>query len=193
MNLSRVRPAFVVPFVLAATLLAGCGGSDDPSSGDRTTDSSETAGESSGDLVTLEGDGFSIGLPTKATEQTQTVQSQAGPIEVTFYSSEADEGSFVVALTTLPANVEPNLDGAVDGAVSQVDGTLKESSDTTLLGHPAREARFVTSSGGQDATIFARVVAVEDRLFQVQFVVEGEDVQEAPAVLDDVLASIRLD
>lgn len=189
MTLSRVRGALLVPFVLLAltlaALLAGCGGSDEL--GGTGTPASAS------DLVTLRGPGFTIGLPTKATSQTQTVKTQAGPIKATYYSSESEEGAFVVALTDLPANVEPNLDGAVDGAVKQVDGTLKEKSEIELLGYPARAARYLARAGGEDVTFFARVVAVKGKLFQVQFVVTGEDVAEPPAVFEDVLDSIDLD
>ena len=186
MTLSRVRGALLVPFVMLVPMLglvlAGCGGSD----------GTKDAGTPPSDLVVLQGKGFTIGLPTKATPQTQTVKTQAGPVKATYYTSVSEEGTFSVALTTFPPNVRPDLDVAVDGALEQIDATLKEKTAVELLGHPARSVRYLAEKDGADLTVFARLVAVGGKLFQVQFAVTGEDVAEPPAVFADVLDSITL-
>lgn len=117
-------------------------------------------------------------------EQKQSVETTAGPVPVTMYlfhtktstqfASYADypPGS-IQAVTTTSA-----LDGARDGFVRNVRGTLLNEREITYHKHPGREFR-VAAPGG--LLMLARVYLVGSRLYQLVVVARKDQFAEEEA------------
>ncbi|MGO4258012.1 hypothetical protein [Marmoricola sp. RAF53] len=205
----RLLPALaVVAAVAGAPALAACGSSAEPqaastkhsasagSSASSSPSSSPSPSPSSsvGDLVRLDGDGFTVDLPGKARSTTQTVPTQAGDIKITLYTAtDSDGGTFVVAMNEYPPGTNLDLDGAVTGAAANVDGTVESKKTVEFLGNPARDARYTASPQGQPVTIWARLVEKGQKLFQLQYFLPQGDLVEAPAVYGQVLDTVKFD
>ena len=86
-----------------------------------------------------------------------------------------------------------SLDGAVQGAATNVQGTVKSKKTITYAGYEGRDSIVTVRSGGEDLTVFARFLQVDNKLFQLQYVVPEKDLDAPPAGYDDVLASISFD
>jgi hypothetical protein len=163
--------------VLTATALIACG---------------EKASEKK--LDTLNGEGFSVNMPGNPKRQTQTVPTAAGPVLLTAYVTEGGEEGFSMSVAKIPAGVKGDLDGAVNGAATNVRGTPKDTVKTTYQGYPARDTRITNArdKNGNKGTVFARMILAKGRLFQLQFVQEGADVKSPPAAYPSFLASLKI-
>ena len=143
---------------------------------------------------TLTGAGFSVKMPGEPKRSTQTVPTAAGPVVLTAYVSEGGEEGFSMSVAKIPETVKGDLDGAVQGAASNVKGTLKDTVRTTYQGFPARDTRITNAqdANGNKGTVFARVILAKGKLFQLQFVQEGADVKKPPAAYGRFLASLKI-
>lgn len=143
---------------------------------------------------TLNGEGFSVDMPGTPKRSTQTIRTAAGPVMLTAYVTEGGEEGFSMSVAKIPSTVEGDLDGAVQGAASNVKGTPKDTVKTTYQGFPARDTRIVNAqdANGNRGTVFARVILAKGRLFQLQFVQEGADVKKPPAAYPTFLASLKI-
>ncbi len=121
---------------------------------------------------------YSILMPDKPKEQTQSVNSAAGTLEMYIVSVENQSGAYLVAYVDYPADLirsgQENdiLDGAVQGGVANVNGKLTRQQDFPLDTIPGREAEFdAPAQGAQPAThIKSRYFLVNNRLYQVMVV-----------------------
>lgn len=131
--------------------------------------------------------------PYTLKETTQTLNTQAGKIDIHIFASEQGGQSLMVLYSDYPANLvkasdpEKIYDGGRDGAVANVKGQLVSESRIWLYGSPGREILIKTkASNGQDATVRDRIYLVGNRLYQVMAVVpsEKENSSEITSFLD---------
>ena len=188
-----------VLLLVPALFLAGCGSDDDkPSSSSSPSSSasespsaspSETA-DASG-LIPLEGNGFTVSLPDKASSNETTITTPAGDVPATVYATEDDkDGGFLAALVTYPSGVTVDLDGAVKGIAKGYTGTVETNETIEVEGNPARQARVDGVIQGEDYTFYILAVDVDDKLFQLIHAVKGAAPATPPAILGEVAATL---
>ncbi|MFL6156707.1 MAG: hypothetical protein ACJ72D_11475 [Marmoricola sp.] len=188
--------ALVGALVLAAGVLAGCGGGTTESFSPGPADpvSSTTPGAALGTLTRLKADGYTVRLPGTATRREQDVPTKLGNTHVVLYSAPAPNGNvFVVGLTEFPNTavaIKNGLDGAIPGAAATIGGTVRDVRTLTFKGHQAREGRYIGSGGGIDLTVFALVAEVDNKLFQLQYVVRGKDLTVKPPEFDQIASTV---
>lgn len=116
---------------------------------------------------------FTIMLPKDIKEEKQTVNTQLGPIEYLSYNAKAKYQEFVVAYSDYPDSLvavsdpKTSLDGARDGAVRNIQGTLLSETIIDMNGYPGRELRI---EGPQKIILISRIYLVEKRLYQIMAV-----------------------
>jgi hypothetical protein len=162
--------------IASASLLAGCGG------------------EAAKSLRAFNGPGYSVLMPGKPDRSVSTVKTAAGPVKVVAYVSDSADRAFAVASITLPISLKGDLDGAVQGAASNIGGTVRDKTKTTHQGFPARDARVTGAKdkNGNAGTVFARFILAGHRMYQLQFVTEGSDVTSAGDEYDRFIGSLRI-
>lgn len=206
--MTSLRRALVAAtLVLVAPVLGACGGSDadDPggsAAGSPSAVSPATATASDtvapdaaeeADGVVLRADGFRVRLPSAASRRTEKVPTAAGPLTVDLYTaSDGDDGQYLVAITEAPRG-GISLDGAVRGAATNVQGTVRSTRKVSYAGHEGRDSVVTTRAEGRDVTVFARFLLVRNKLFQLQYVVLEKDLAEPPAGYAEVLRSVSFD
>ena len=122
-------------------------------------------------LFQPEGGGFSIVPPYPLQETTQSVDTDAGPIEVHMFVAEQGQKAWLVGYSDYPeALVEASdpatmLAGARDGAVSNVNGQLVSDAEIALNGYPGREFSASVTQNGQEIVLRQRVYMVGNRLY----------------------------
>jgi hypothetical protein len=168
---------FVAVNALSATALVACG---------------EQASDKK--VGTLVGEGFTVEMPGEPKRSTQTVPTAAGPVLLTAYVTEGGDEGFSMSVAKIPSTVTGDLDGAVQGAASNVKGTPQDTKTTSYQGFPARDTRITNAEdeNGNEGTVFARVILAKGKLFQLQFVQEGSDVKTPPAAYEAFLASLKI-
>jgi len=131
--------------------------------------------------------GFSILMPGTPQEQKQSLDSEIGPIDYYTFSSEDRASAYVVGYADYPADLirqaDPDamLDGARDGAVSNVKGKLVNEREMSLRDYPGKELEIEAPIGGvsQNGTIITRLYLVDQRLYQLITVTpQGRDSSE---------------
>ena len=145
-------------------------------------------------VATLQGDGFTIAMPGRPKPETITAQSAAGPVRITAYITEGGSEGFSMSVLTVPEGVTGDLDGAVEGAASSVNGTLQDVRTVRFQGFPARDARITGAkdSHGNRGTVFARVILAHGRVFQLQFVTSAADLEAPPAQYTTFVSSLTI-
>lgn len=140
---------------------------------------------------------FSVMAPVALQKTTQEVETQGGKLDLhLFYGQDGDLGYFVsycdydpqVAKASLAENM---LDGARDGAVSNVNGKLVSETNITLGDHPGREV--IIEARAEDrppAIIKSRMFMVKNRLYQVTTVASRG--RAGDKELDNFLRSFKL-
>jgi len=119
---------------------------------------------------------FSLTLPGTPKEQTETINTQAGDIDLHLFLLEKSDIAYMVGYSDYPedllkvAKPQQILDGARDGAVSNVKGELLQEKTATLKGHKGREIKIKTEKG----IIRARLFLVGSRLYQLM-VITGKE------------------
>lgn len=193
----RYRALVVCGAVAVATSLGGCSSNDKPGSvtelasggpAVQTTAGTDTSSTSS--WVTVTGDGFTAQLPAEPTESTQTAQTAVGAVEMHLYSVMADSDALNVGYGRFPAGSSFDLDASVQGSASTTGTTVAESTPSTVDGVEARSFRLVGKIQGYDITMFGTVAYRDGVMVQVQYVVQGDDVTEAPEIYQQVVDSI---
>jgi hypothetical protein len=116
---------------------------------------------------------FSVLFPGEPEESLQSVRTAVGQINLVMLTAGSKTSAFVVGYADYPRNVvessdpEEMLDGARDGAVGNVGGRLTDETTLDFHGHPAREIRVEVA---KKTSIRARVILIENRLYQVMVV-----------------------
>jgi hypothetical protein len=175
--MGRRRTALVaVLTIVSGTLIGGCGG------------------EATQSLRTFNGPGYSVLMPGKPDRSVNTVKTAAGAVRVVAYVSDSADRAFAIASTTLPAGLKGDLDGAVQGAATNIGGTVRDKTKTTHQGFPARDARVTGAKDkdGNAGTVFARFILAKDRLYQLQFVTKGSDVKSPGDEYDKFIGSLKI-
>ncbi len=128
---------------------------------------------------TSTGGDYSVSFPAAAKEEDSTLQTAAGP--TTMHQAEATLGTtaYFVASNQFAApsevDAEKILDGARDGQLRKVNGTLTKEERTTLGGYPAR---ILAAKTPQGLYIWCKVIWVKkQRLYQVLVVSPSESNQ----------------
>ena len=186
------RLALVIVAALLGAVLLACGG-DGGDGGDGDGGGEGRSAESK-PVATLRGDGFSVRMPGLPLRETVTAQTQAGPVPITAYITEGGDQGFSLSVLKVPEGIEGDLEGAVQGAASSVEGTVQENRQTRYQGFPARDARITSASdsNGNKGTVFARVILADGRVFQLQFVTDGADVKTPPAAYTRFVSSLKI-
>lgn len=156
-----------------------------PAAAEKSADVSDDRSPASDDAVdappsdgwmdfSSEADRFEARLPGAPTKQTfDTPNPQGGTIPTTMYLSEKGSRAVGVGVTTVPAgalktfDIDGALDGARNGMVSNIGGTLISEKQVQYAGHPARALVAKAAADGTPVQIEARLFFVEPRLYQV--------------------------
>jgi hypothetical protein len=183
--MSAVLARGVLAAALAAGLLAGCGGSDQPLPEAKSlpigvtpevtptpgsSDSSPSpSGSATSSAVTVpggslvQGSGFTIRLPG-VPEQSQQVASE-GSAKITFdiYLYDGTTEAYTVTRAAYPViGTLPTLHDALQAAADQADGKVATSSMLKYKHEPGIEGTITgAQSDGKDVTIFARYVVID--------------------------------
>lgn len=129
-----------------------------------------TANSAAEELAPKDG-GFSIDMPGKATETTQSVNMPAGKIEFKLYSFSAKDNTYLVSYNDYPADAlkgqstDKQLDAVRDGAVTHLKGKLAKEEKIMLGPNPGREVLIVAPEDG--GFVRMRMYVVKNRLYQV--------------------------
>lgn len=116
---------------------------------------------------------FSVVWPGSVPKPTtQTTNSAIGKLQVTMYISDLGSRAVMVGYNDYPASVVPRmnpkkaLEGARDGAMKNIGGTVSSQKPYQQQGHPALTFRFGTTTG-----LFGQANLVMDggRLYQVMY------------------------
>jgi hypothetical protein len=133
-------------------------------------------------LFKPEGGGFSIVPPYALQETSQTVDTEAGPLEIRMFAAEQGQQAWLVGYSDYPEELVQASDpaamlaGVRDGAVSNVNGQLVSDVEATLAGYPGREFSATVTQNGQEMVMRERVYLVGNRLYQILVVVpKGEE------------------
>ena len=111
-------------------------------------------------------------------EQTTTLPDGT-ELPVIFYLYEETTGAFGTAAIAYPEGTTLDLEGAQDGAIAGVQGTLLESEPIELQGRTGLQ--FVADVGGQ-GTYVSRIFADGLNLYQVVAVVQGTATADEPTI-----------
>lgn len=125
--------------------------------------------------------GFSIRLPGDPSPGVQTVPTAAGTLTLHTFVWQNDASGYYVGYADYPAglvnnaNLKRELDGARDGAVAMVHGTLLSEQDVTLAGMPARQVVIQAPYPGlsQGLVVTARFGMDGNRQYQVEALSAG--------------------
>ncbi len=112
-------------------------------------------------------------MPGTPTSSVESVSTAIGVVELHSFTLEANEFAYFVAYGDFPpafvqnADTEAMLDGARDGAVADVSGTLVSERRISVQGFPGRELWIEASVSGQKGLAQARMILVGNRFYQV--------------------------
>jgi hypothetical protein len=115
---------------------------------------------------------FSVLFPGEPDEQVESVQTAIGVIESQFFMVTLENMAYSVNLADYPpemiaaGDTQQMLDGARDGAVSNVNGELLDEKELTLSGYPGREFKVKVEDEG--IVVRARIYLVNERLYVIQ-------------------------
>jgi hypothetical protein len=131
--------------------------------------------------------GFSVRMPKTPTEQTKSLKSPFGPVDVTMFQaiSPKDGLLYQVAYNDFPAFLVQLADAddvlkAIPGGVAQgVNGKVLSNDKVKLGDHPGRE--FEIEVFGGQGVVHGRAYLVKDRLYQVM-VIAPKDAADSPDI-----------
>lgn len=154
----------------------------DPKSGSSPTYTpapTSTPYTSSSSWQAVNGDRFTFSMPGSPSHDEQTISSAAGPLPLHMYTlSEGYEG-FIAGYTEYPdyiftsAGPEDLLDGAQQGAVSNVEGQVTSQKKISIAGNPGRE--IVGTSPSRNIGFTARVYLVRPRMYMFVYTQYDKD------------------
>jgi hypothetical protein len=116
---------------------------------------------------------YSVVFPSEPTTNEQTVPLEDGSsLPITFYLTDSDRMELGTAAIVYPPGSVLSLEGARDGAISNISGTLTSSDPIKLQGREGLQ--FTASVQDGKATYLSRVYFDDVNLYQVIAVVLGE-------------------
>ena len=113
---------------------------------------------------------FSAEFPAAPEETTQSVDSPIGSLTITMHTYESGNTAYMISHLTYPVDpsqydVDAGLAGAVQGAASNVSGTVVESNDIEQSGFPGKEA-LIQGQDGMHARVRMYIDPNGPTLFQ---------------------------
>jgi hypothetical protein len=136
---------------------------------------------------------FSVLFPNKVSETKETVNTAAGPILMHQFESKAKYHEFIVVYSDYPegilkvSNSDKILNGARDGSIKNIQGTLLSETFITLNGYPGRELRI---EGPQKIILESRIILANQRLYQIIAVCQPE--HSFDSIVSKVLKSLEI-
>lgn len=178
-------------FALSIFILASCGG---PSVNDELNDALndlqedlenvdvDDALDAEGSAFTSDAGKFTINFPGTPTEETQSVPTEVGNIEmVTFMYEKSATEVYMVAYSDYPSalielsNAKDLLGGAKDGALGTYGATVSTEKDITIDGNPGMF--FKANSDSYYVTY--EIYLVDNRLYQIVILKDGAYASES--------------
>ncbi|MCA1592122.1 MAG: energy transducer TonB [Acidobacteria bacterium] len=138
---------------------------------------------------------FTVLLPGTPTPQVQTQDTAIGKLDVHTFTLTTSM-QYGVMFVDYPRTMEDSgaakqfLDGARDGGVKGVNGTLLEEKETSLDGHPGR---IIKVRVGDGYVMRVKFYVVKNRLYQLGVTMWDKDAPEAAARFHDETAARFLD
>lgn len=170
--------------------LAACGSDGTASSTEPSNDSAATTTSAEGTSTVEAVDGFtftppagdySVVFPAEPTANEQSFPLPDGSsVPVTFYLSDSADMQVGTAAIVYPPGTVLSLEGARDGAISNISGTLTSSEPIALQGREGVE--FTGSVQNGQVTYLERAYADDLSLYQVIAVVAGEVAFDDPQI-----------
>lgn len=125
--------------------------------------------------------GYSISMPGNPIEQTQSVDTAAGSVDLHSVSLDDRTGTYIAMYSDFPANVvqqsDPQalLDASRDGAVANSKGQLINDRKISTDQFPGREIQVsVPADIGQSASLIVdRYYLVDQRLYQTMVIMQN--------------------
>lgn len=159
----------IATLALGLLFVTACGGST-PAAGAETTPAAGPA--LSWSVLAPDNSGFRVEFPGTPQEVHQEIPTDIGPVHATMYQLEMNGGSlaYLVAFNDYPAELiaqssaEAMLNGARDGAVGNVSGSLVSEERIQIGEFPGRD--IVVDVPAQGAKTRARIFLVRNRLYQ---------------------------
>ncbi len=111
----------------------------------------------------------SASFPGTPQQRTQTMRTNLGTLDAKMVTVEVPDAFYAIAFVDYPRDklgkTAPDtlLDGARDGAVSNVKGKLASETKISMNGYPGRELRIEAPG---DLVLNARLYMVKERLYQ---------------------------
>jgi hypothetical protein len=118
-------------------------------------------------------DGFTLSMPGTPLKNDSTVPSAAGPLMLRMYTLSKDYEVYITGYTEYPdmvftsAEPEDLMDGAQQGAVSNIQGEVTSQRQITVNGHPGREV--VGTSPSRNIGFTARVILARPRMYMLVY------------------------
>ena len=143
---------------------------------------------------TSEEGGFTVLMPSTPTYETSEIPTAIGPVVMHTFSVSAKKWAYMVIYSDYDAEsvngVDPStmLDGARDGVMKQIGGTVVVDRSITLGDYPGKEVEVVTPD--KQFRCRARLYMVANRLYQAIAVAPGKG--KLPKDAEKFLASFRL-
>ena len=160
--------------LLVALVLAACGG------------------EATKDLATLKGDGFTVSMPGKPTRTVQSVPTLKGTVKAISYTSDSKRQGVLDRLHGAAGGRSRATCTARSPAARQnVGGTVHDERNTTYQGFKARDAR-ITGAADNKGTLFVRAILAEGRLYVLQFIGEGANLETPPPAYAEIVNSLKI-
>ncbi len=169
-----------IVLVVCVILLAACSGS----------------GPEWKDFASAKG-AFAITMPGTPKESSQSVDTAAGAINLTMFTTQVSSAAYLVSYSDYPEDMMSSadplkvLEGAQNGSITNFDGKLLSSKDITLDDNPGKEFTAegkVTNPG--DGSLSGRIYLVKNRLYQI--IVIGLKDKTPAADIDKYLKSFKL-
>ena len=139
--------------------------------------------------------GFRVAMPRMPESRTQSVETPAGTIVMHVYTLDEGYRSMSVAYGDYPGGLieangpDPILDGARDGAVANLRGTLVSHDRIRSGFHQGRDVAIASPDG--ELLYRMRFFLIDRRLYQIIAVAKPEEAQggEVQAFLDSFVVS----
>jgi hypothetical protein len=116
---------------------------------------------------------FAILMPGTPKSDVDSVETLIGTVDLHSFTVETSDFAYFVAYGDFPpafvqnADTDAMLDGARDGALEDVRGTLVSERRISVQGFPGRELWIEATVSGQKGLAQARMILVGNRFYQV--------------------------
>ena len=158
----------------SGTTTGSTGGTTPGGSPSYTPSSSpSTSPATSSSWETISDDGFTLLMPERPSKSDDTIPSAAGPLPLRMYTLTKGFEGYIAGYTEYPdivfTSTEPEqlLDGAQEGAISNIKGEVTSQRPVTLNGHTGRE--IIGTSPAQNVGFTARVFLAKPRMYMLVY------------------------